>query len=185
MSDINLFSHKKKSTSGEPPQKRQRIEEEEKKKIATFDESIFQEAVGDVSSDSDTEAVVDDGTPSFKSLGLSPWLCNHLEKLKMNIPTIIQQKCIPPTLEKRNVIAMSKTGSGKTASFALPIIENIAKESYGVYALVITPTRELASQIKKHFQVLSGDMPLRVTLMTGGMNYLKQVHDLHISEYMR
>ncbi|KAL0477347.1 hypothetical protein AKO1_005805 [Acrasis kona] len=73
---------------------------------------------------------------------------------------------------------MSKTGSGKTATFALPIIQSLAKDMFGIYALIITPTRELALQIRSHFVALAGDLPLRVALLTGGLDYLKQAHIL-------
>jgi ATP-dependent RNA helicase DDX49/DBP8 len=111
---------------------------------------------------------------TFGDLGIDAWLENHLAKLDIRLPTVIQEKCIPATLAGKNVIGMSQTGSGKTATFALPIIQTLAKDLYGIYALIITPTRELANQIKSHFMALAGDLPLRVALITGGMDYLKQ-----------
>jgi ATP-dependent RNA helicase DDX49/DBP8 len=182
MSDITLFKKTKKSkkVDEEPQKKRQKVEssqqqQQKQTRPTTFDESIFakEQPVTNNDSDSEDEQPQSD-TPSFNQLGLSPWLCDHLEKLKMSIPTIIQQQCIPQSLQKKNIIAMSKTGSGKTAAFALPIIEHLAKDMFGVYALVVTPTRELALQIKANFVSLSGDLPVRVALMTGGMNYMKQ-----------
>lgn len=105
---------------------------------------------------------------TWKQLGIETWLENHLAKLNMKHPTIIQQNCIPPTLQLKNVIGMAQTGTGKTAAFALPIIQHLAKDIFGIFALIITPTRELAQQIKSHFEILSGDLPLRVALVTGG-----------------
>ena len=125
-----------------------------------------------------------DGRPSFADLGIAPWLEEHLAKLHIYMPTVIQEKCIPPTLAGKNVIGMSQTGSGKTAAFALPIIQNLAKDMYGIYALIITPARELAIQIKQHFEILAGDLPIRVALLVGGMDYLKQAHMLDSSPHI-
>ncbi|KAG2382983.1 hypothetical protein C9374_004950 [Naegleria lovaniensis] len=125
-----------------------------------------------------------EGRPSFADLGIAPWLEEHLAKLHIYMPTVIQEKCIPPTLAGKNVIGMSQTGSGKTAAFALPIIQNLAKDMYGIYALIITPARELAIQIKQHFEILAGDLPLRVALLVGGMDYLKQAHMLDSSPHI-
>lgn len=202
MSDITLFSKSKSKKKLVPPQREQHDSstppndepEYKRPKITTFDENVFQSEQQQnltMNSDDDDDSDIDDNDgditeqPSFKKLGLSPWLCNHLSKLHMNIPTIIQQKCIPATLaQKKNVIAMSKTGSGKTAAFALPIIELLARDLFGVFALVITPTRELALQIKDNFKILSGDLPLRCVCITGGMDYLKQAELLESSPHV-
>jgi superfamily II DNA/RNA helicase len=93
---------------------------------------------------------------TFEKLGIKSWLLSQLNKLEIKLPTLIQEKCIPATLEGKDVIGMSETGSGKTCAFALPIIQNLALEMYGIYCLIITPTRELAKQIQKHIEILSG-----------------------------
>ena len=124
------------------------------------------------------------GALTFSDLGVAPWLEEHLGKLQIHFPTVIQEKCIPPTLAGKNVIGMSQTGSGKTATFALPIIQNLAKDMFGIYALIITPTRELAIQIKQHFEILAGDLPIKVALLVGGMDYLKQAHMLDSSPHI-
>ncbi|KAL9649590.1 hypothetical protein ABK040_003267 [Willaertia magna] len=121
---------------------------------------------------------------TFESLGVDPWLVKHLSKLHIHFPTLIQEKCIPPTLAGKNIIGMSQTGSGKTAAFALPIIQNLAKDMFGIYALIITPTRELAIQIQEHFRVLAGDLPLRVTVLVGGLNFMKQAELLDSSPHI-
>jgi len=74
----------------------------------------------------------------------------------------------------RDILACSKTGSGKTASFALPILERLAEDPYGVFAVVLTPTRELASQIADQFKLFGTNMNVRVELVTGGMDQNKQ-----------
>ena len=88
---------------------------------------------------------------SFQELGLSKWIVKSCNALGMNKPTPIQQYCIPPALKGRNIIGSALTGSGKTAAFALPILEKLSENPYGIFALVITPTRELAAQIAEQF----------------------------------
>lgn len=78
---------------------------------------------------------------SFKALGLSDWLDRLCRSLGMTQPTEVQKGCIPSILTGRDVIGTAHTGSGKTAAFALPILQKLAQDPYGVYALVLTPTR--------------------------------------------
>ena len=111
---------------------------------------------------------------TFRDLGLSNWIVKSCSALGMNKPTPIQQNCIPPALHGRNVIGSALTGSGKTAAFALPILEKLSKNPYGIFALVITPTRELAAQIVEQFQALGAKLPVRVCLVVGGLDMMKQ-----------
>lgn len=78
---------------------------------------------------------------SFRALGVSPWLCNALSTLGISIPTPVQAHCIPAALKGRDVIGTAQTGSGKTFAFALPILQRLVEEMFGVFALVLTPTR--------------------------------------------
>jgi hypothetical protein len=78
---------------------------------------------------------------SFKDLGLTDWLCSVLASLGITRPTPVQRGCIPAVLAGRDVIGTAQTGSGKTAAFALPILQRLARDPYGVFALVLTPTR--------------------------------------------
>ena len=83
----------------------------------------------------------------FSELGISSWLIKTLSECAITEPSEVQKAAIGPTLEGRDILACSKTGSGKTASFALPILEKLAQDPYGVYAVVLTPTRELALKL--------------------------------------
>ena len=74
----------------------------------------------------------------------------------------------------RDILACSKTGSGKTAAFALPILEKLAEDPYGVFAVVLTPTRELALQISEQFKLFGKGVNVRVELITGGMDSTTQ-----------
>ena len=78
---------------------------------------------------------------TFRQLGLNEWLDRVCASLGMQRPTEVQRGCIPAVLAGRNVIGVAHTGSGKTAAFALPILQKLARDPYGVFALVLTPTR--------------------------------------------
>lgn len=80
-------------------------------------------------------------TATFRDLGLSEWLGKVCASLGMRQPTSVQRGTIPAVLAGRNVIGVAHTGSGKTAAFALPILQKLAKDPFGVFALVLTPTR--------------------------------------------
>lgn len=85
-------------------------------------------------------APVDQNT-TFDSLGLKPWLVNSLASMAIRRPTGIQKGCIPEILKGRDCIGGSRTGSGKTVAFAVPILQKWAQDPVGIYALILTPTR--------------------------------------------
>ncbi|KAJ3366699.1 hypothetical protein GGF32_003343 [Allomyces javanicus] len=111
---------------------------------------------------------------TFKELGISPWLTDVLQTLSIHEPTQIQRACIRPILAGKNVIGNAKTGSGKTAAFALPIIQKLSEDPYGPFALVLTPTRELAFQIAEQFRALGTGINLREAVVVGGMDMMAQ-----------
>lgn len=81
-------------------------------------------------------------------------------------------------MQGRDIIGTAYTGSGKTAAFALPILQRLAKDPYGVYALVMTPTRELAYQISDQFRALGAGMSLRQAVVIGGLDMQQQAREL-------
>ncbi len=93
---------------------------------------------------------------SFKSLGLSEELIEHLETIGFTEPTPIQAQAIPPLLEGRDVAGQAQTGTGKTAAFSLPILEQIDVNNPVVQALILAPTRELAIQVTDAIRQMSG-----------------------------
>ncbi|BFI25254.1 hypothetical protein AXG93_2490s1280 [Marchantia polymorpha subsp. ruderalis] len=115
---------------------------------------------------------------TFESLGLSTWLQVTCKELGMARPTPVQEGCIPQILNGKDVFGMAQTGSGKTAAFALPILQKLAENPYGIYALVLTPTRELAFQIADQFNALGSAMSLRCTVVVGGMEMTAQAQAL-------
>lgn len=78
---------------------------------------------------------------TFASIGLSPWLVRSLSNMAITRPTAIQKACIPEILKGRDCIGGSRTGSGKTIAFATPILQKWAQDPFGIYAVVLTPTR--------------------------------------------
>ena len=78
---------------------------------------------------------------AFCELGLDRWLAKQCQEMGISKPTEIQEHCIPEILKGRDCIGCAKTGSGKTAAFALPILQKLSEDPYGIFALILTPTR--------------------------------------------
>lgn len=112
--------------------------------------------------------------PSFSSLGLIQPLLEAVERLNYKTPTDIQAEALPPALEGRDIIGVASTGSGKTAAFALPILQKLWDEPRGLFACVLAPTRELAYQISQQFEALGSAMGVRCTVLVGGMDMVAQ-----------
>jgi ATP-dependent RNA helicase RhlE len=91
----------------------------------------------------------------FSELNLSPVLQQQLATANFVIPTPVQAGAIPPAMEGRDVLATAQTGTGKTLSFLIPLIERMPKNVKGASALVLLPTRELAMQVLEHYRHLT------------------------------
>lgn len=115
---------------------------------------------------------------SFMSFGVSPALVAALTSMSIKVPTPVQAACIPPLLAGRDCVGNAKTGSGKTIAFALPILQKLSMDPYGIYALVLTPTRELAFQIAEQFAVLGAALNIRTAIVVGGMDMMAQALEL-------
>lgn len=111
----------------------------------------------------------------FEQLGLTDRLLKSIKKFGFSEPTLIQEKTIPPILEGKDVIAESATGSGKTLAFGAGILQDM-KKSPGIKGLILTPTRELAEQVKDSFESYSTDV--KVTAIYGGVSMDPQYRDL-------
>ncbi|KAG7085574.1 ribosomal RNA processing protein [Marasmius oreades] len=105
---------------------------------------------------------------SFSELGLSGPLLEALNQFKFSKPTPIQIECIPPGIEGRDIIGIAPTGSGKTAAFALPILHHLWDNPQGLFACVLSPTRELAYQLASQFDALGVAIGVRTTVIVGG-----------------
>ncbi|KAG2679624.1 hypothetical protein I3843_11G059500 [Carya illinoinensis] len=117
-------------------------------------------------------------TATFADLGLAEWAVQTCKELGMHKPTPVQSHCIPKIFEGRDVLGLAQTGSGKTAAFALPILQGLAENPFGVFALVVTPTRELAYQLAEQFRALGSCLHLRCVVVVGGMDMLNQAQSL-------
>ncbi|KAJ6515949.1 P-loop containing nucleoside triphosphate hydrolase protein [Mycena sanguinolenta] len=115
---------------------------------------------------------------TFSGLGISKALQTALTSMSIRTPTEVQVACIPPLLQGRDCIGNAKTGSGKTIAFALPILQKLSVDPYGIFALVLTPTRELAFQISEQFAVLGGVLNVRTAVVVGGMDMMAQALEL-------
>jgi ATP-dependent RNA helicase DeaD len=112
-----------------------------------------------------------------ESFKLSKPMVAVLERYGITIATPIQQQIIPAIIAGRDILAQSETGSGKTISFAVPIIENINRNE-GLAALILVPTRELCVQITGEFSKFSSGKHLGVTAVYGGVSIENQIRKL-------
>ena len=110
----------------------------------------------------------------FAGLGVMKELCEACEQLKWVTPSRIQQEAIPLALDGRDIIGLAQTGSGKTAAFALPILQALWERPCGLFACVMAPTRELAFQISEQFEALGGAIGVKCTVVVGGMDMMSQ-----------
>ncbi len=120
---------------------------------------------------------------SFASLGLAPGLLRTLEQIGYAMPTPIQQGAIPLVLEGRDVLAGAQTGTGKTAAFALPLLQRLGERELprkprAPRALILTPTRELAIQIQDNLKEYAKGTRLSSTLVFGGVGMQPQIDAL-------
>ncbi|KAI5962502.1 DBP8 [Candida pseudojiufengensis] len=115
---------------------------------------------------------------SFQKLGVAKWLSESLEAMKIHKPTTIQQECIPPILKGQDCIGGAKTGSGKTIAFAAPMLTQWSEDPFGIFGLILTPTRELALQIAEQFTALGASMNIKVAVVVGGEDFIKQTLEL-------
>ncbi|KLJ06595.1 hypothetical protein EMPG_17896, partial [Blastomyces silverae] len=113
-------------------------------------------------------------TKSFKDLGIIDSLCEACEALGYKSPTPIQAESIPLALQGRDLIGLAETGSGKTAAFALPILQALMEKPQSLFGLVMAPTRELAYQISEAFEALGSLISVRCAVIVGGMDMVPQ-----------
>jgi len=118
---------------------------------------------------------------SFKQLNLIEPLLKALQLKGYDQPTPIQEQSIPHILQGRDIFGCAQTGTGKTAAFVLPMLQLLtakAKQGNGVRALILAPTRELALQISDSITTYRGQLPIKHTLLFGGVSQRPQVASL-------
>ena len=114
----------------------------------------------------------------FSELGLSDSLLKAIKRSGYEEATPIQEQTIPMVLEGKDVIGQAQTGTGKTAAFGLPIIENVDTENLNIQAIIISPTRELAIQTHEELYRLGKDKHVRVQVVYGGADIRRQIKSL-------
>jgi len=119
-------------------------------------------------------------TPSFSELGVAEPLCRALAVKDYTQPTPIQIRAIPLLLQGRDILGCAQTGTGKTAAFAVPVLQHlqISRRHRGPRALVLAPTRELAIQIGEGFKAYGANTRLRPAVIFGGVSQRRQVEAL-------
>ena len=121
----------------------------------------------------------------FKELNLIEPILKALQTEGYTTPTPIQEQSIPIVLQKRDLLGCAQTGTGKTAAFAIPMLQLLAedlivgKKTKAPKALILTPTRELAIQIMESFAAYGRHIPLKRSVIFGGVNQHAQVMALN------
>jgi ATP-dependent RNA helicase DeaD len=123
-------------------------------------------------------------TLSFQELGISQKRVEQLEKIGFTTPTNIQTQAIPQLLAGRDVVGQSQTGTGKTAAFSLPILEQLDVNQKVVQAMVLAPTRELAIQVHDAINQFAGNEGLRILAIYGGQSIERQMMQLKRGVHM-
>ena len=139
-----------------------------------------------VSVDSPTPDILDFDSLGFDSLGLAPQILKALAEFGYTTPTPIQAQAIPLVLEGRDLMAGAQTGTGKTAAFALPLLQKLlplassstSPAKHPVRALILTPTRELAIQVEESVKVYAKHTALRSLVVFGGVDIKTQTPHL-------
>ena len=119
---------------------------------------------------------------SFQSLGLSAPLLKAIKEQGYTTPTPIQAQSIPLILQKKDILAGAQTGTGKTASFTLPMLELLSrtkpskdKKAHHIKVLILTPTRELASQVEESVKLYGKHLPFKSCVIFGGVKINPQI----------
>ncbi|KAF8664733.1 hypothetical protein HU200_054452 [Digitaria exilis] len=126
----------------------------------------------------DDEQVTEHRASTFADLGVCPELVDACDALGWKQPTKIQVEAIPYALKGMDLIALAQTGSGKTAAFALPILQALLENPRPFFACVLSPTRELAIQIAEQFEGLGAAIGLVCSVLVGGVDRIQQVISL-------
>ncbi|HEY1610365.1 MAG TPA: DEAD/DEAH box helicase, partial [Paraburkholderia sp.] len=133
-----------------------------------------------------SDTAVTPSTETFDQFGLAPDILKAIREQGYTTPTPIQAQAIPVVLTGRDVMGAAQTGTGKTASFSLPIIQRLlpgastsaSPARHPVRALILTPTRELADQVAANVRVYAQHTPLRSTVVFGGVDMNPQSAEL-------
>jgi len=126
----------------------------------------------------ESDEKIEESTVTFKDLGLVDVLVEACGKVGWKNPSKIQEEAIPVALKGNDVIGLAETGSGKTGAFALPILDALLEHPQKLFALILTPTRELAFQISEQFEALGAAIGIKCAVIVGGMDMVSQAIQL-------
>ncbi|KAF2153754.1 putative ATP-dependent RNA helicase [Myriangium duriaei CBS 260.36] len=170
----------------EAPIKRKKRSQEERQPSPSSSEEELEAVVAEESDDESEagesaaekeEPQVEQPAPvarTFADLGIIDSLCDACTALGYKAPTPIQAESIPPALEGRDLIGLAETGSGKTAAFALPILQALMDKPQSLFGLILAPTRELAHQISDQFEALGSLIAVKCAVLVGGSDMVSQ-----------
>ncbi len=152
--------------------------QEEQTMVAAQDEMDEMVEMEVEDEDSDLQDAVVEGN-QFEALGLSQEMLNAIKAKGFESPTQIQTLCIPKLLfGEGDIIAQSQTGTGKTATFGIPIMQSLDKSEPGVKAIILVPTRELAIQAAEELNSFNAELRLSITAIYGGAAMSEQLRRL-------
>ena len=177
--------HKKHAVKDSRPQKAapkpaaappapKRVAEKEDESDDGGSDDVDKEVDGGAEEGDNAPAEHDVAEKSFADLGVTESLCDACTQLGFKAPTAIQRESIPISLTGRDLIGLAETGSGKTAAFALPILQALLDKPQPMFGLVLAPTRELAYQISQQFEALGSLINVKCAVLVGGMDMVPQ-----------
>jgi ATP-dependent RNA helicase DDX49/DBP8 len=151
--------------------------------IESEDVALSEVALGNDAKEEEEEEDEDTALPSwaaFEDLGLAEPLVATCRQLGFKKPSPVQRIIIPFLLKEnaKHILALAATGSGKTAAFVLPILHRLSVDPYGIYAVILTPTRELAKQIHQQVLALGTAYNIQSALVVGGLDAVRQSCEL-------
>ncbi|EGG18826.1 putative RNA helicase [Cavenderia fasciculata] len=142
---------------------------------------LEREALDDVISSDEEDDGIDkvensklDENTTFDQLGMHPQIIEACVRMGFKKPTEIQRESIPHAIAGRDIIGLAQTGSGKTAAFAIPILQQLLQSPQPLFALILSPTRELAFQISQQFEALGAVIGVKCGVLVGGMDVMQQ-----------
>jgi ATP-dependent RNA helicase DDX47/RRP3 len=159
----------KKAATDEVKEKKDRKDRKRKAQ-----EEEVAEALEEVPAPAEEEEEEASAPKSFRDLGIIDALAESCEAMGYTKPTPIQTESIPLALQGRDIIGLAETGSGKTAAFALPILQALIETPSSLFGLVLAPTRELAYQISQQFEALGSLIGVKCAVIVGGMDMVPQ-----------
>ena len=162
------------SASAPPPSKRARTAPAAAAGAAVAAPAAAGKTAATATTEAEVEEEEDFSDVTFESLGVVKPLADACTALGWTHPTPIQREALPPALTGRDIIGIAETGSGKTAAFALPVLQALLKAPQRLFAVVLAPTRELAFQINEQFEALGGTIDAKCAVIVGGIDMVSQ-----------